>query len=130
MKKKITRLFLAMGIVLALTSCGDQHKAQSLVKDFLNENLEENDCSYERFSRLTPTAMIDINGVKAMRQHMSKMPYMKKNINYQDASAISDTLLYIRATYKLTGKAGKEQELTQTFYMDKALTHVVAFKEN
>ncbi len=128
MKNKLT--FLAMGLVLALTSCGDQHKAQSLVKDFLNENLEERDCSYERFSRLTPTAMIDMNGVKDMRQHMSQMPYMKKNINYQDASAISDTLLYIRATYKLTDKAGKEQELTQTFYMDKALTRVVAFKEN
>lgn len=128
MKNKLT--FLAMGLVLALTSCGDQHKAQSLVKDFLNENLEEKDCSYERFSRLTPTAMIDMNGVKAMRQHMSQMPYVKKDINYQDASAISDTLLYIRATYKLTDKAGKEQELTQTFYMDKALTRVVAFKEN
>lgn len=128
MKNKLT--FLAMGLVLALTSCGDQHKAQSLVKDFLNENLEERDCSYERFSRLTPTAMIDMNGVKDMRQHMSQMPYMKKNINYQDASAISDTLLYIRATYKLTDKTGKEQELTQTFYMDKALKRVVAFKEN
>ena len=128
MKNKLT--FLAMGLVLALTSCGDQHKAQSLVKDFLNENLEERDCSYERFSRLTPTAMIDMNGVKDMRQHMSQMPYMKKNINYQDASAISDTLLYIRATYKLTDKTGKEQELTQTFYMDKAFTRVVAFKEN
>ena len=128
MKNKLT--FLAMGLVLALTSCGDQHKAQSLVKDFLNENLEERNCSYERFSRLTPTAMIDMNGVKDMRQHMRQMPYMKKNINYQDASAISDTLLYIRATYKLTDKTGKEQELTQTFYMDKALTRVVAFKEN
>lgn len=130
MKKKITRLFLAMGIVLALTSCGDQHKAQSLVKDFLNENLEQNDCSYERFTRLTPTAMIDMNGVKAMRQHMSQMPYVKKNINYHDAAALPDTLLYIRATYKLTDKTGKEQELTQTFYLDKALSRIIAFKEN
>ena len=128
MKNKIA--LLAMGLVLAFTSCGDQHKAQSLVKDFLNANLEENDCSYERFSKLTPTAMIDVNGVKAMRKHMSQMPYVKRNIDYQDASAISDTLLYIRATYKLTDKTGKEQELTQTFYMDKALTRVVAFKEN
>ena len=128
MKNKIA--LLAMGLVLAFTSCGDQHKAQSLVKDFLNANLEENDCSYERFSKLTPTAMIDVKGVKAMRKRMSQMPYVKRNIDYQDASAISDTLLYIRATYKLTDKTGKEQELTQTFYMDKALTRVVAFKEN
>ena len=128
MKNKIA--LLAMGLVLAFTSCGDQHKAQSLVKDFLNANLEENDCSYERFSKLTPTAMIDMNSVKAMRKRMSQMPYVKKDIDYQDGTAITDTLLYIRATYKLTDKAGKEQELTQTFYMDKALTRVVAFKEN
>lgn len=28
---------LTLGLALVLTSCGDQHKAQSLVKDFLNE---------------------------------------------------------------------------------------------
>lgn len=128
--KKI-RLFLALGLVIALaTSCDEQHKAQSLVKDFLNENLEEKDCSYERFSKLTPTAMINQNVVKVMRRHMSQMPYVKKKINYQDGATLPDTLLYMRATYKLTDKTGKEQELTQTFYMDKALTRVVAFKEN
>lgn len=128
--KKI-KIILALGLVLALTaSCGDQHKAQSLVKDFLNENLEQTDCSYERFSKLTPTAMINQDGVKAMRQHMSQMPYVKKGINYQNAASLPDTLLYIRATYKLTDKAGKEQELTQTFYLDKALTRIIAFKEN
>lgn len=130
MKKKITTLFLAMGFVLALTSCGDQHKAQSLVKDFLDENLEQTDCSYERFSKLTPTAMINMNGVKAMRQHMDQKPYVKKNINYHDVATLPDTLLYLRATYKLTDKAGKEQELTQTFYLDKALSRIIAFKEN
>lgn len=128
MKKII--LFLALGFMLALTSCGDQHKAQSLVKDFLNENLEQNDCSYERFSSLTPTAMIGADRVKEMRKHMSQMPYVKNNIDYQDVGALPDTLLYLRATYKLTDKSGKQQELTQTFYLDKALTHIIAFKEN
>lgn len=41
-----------------------------------------------------------------------------------------DTLLYIRATYQLTDHDGKKQEITQTFYLDKALTRVIAFKEN
>ena len=50
---------LTLGLALVLTSCGDQHKAQSLVKDFLNENLENEDCSFKRFSQLTPKAMID-----------------------------------------------------------------------
>ena len=106
--------FMVSGLVLMFTSCGDQHKAQSLVKDFLNENLVELDCSYERFSRLTPTAMISFD---------------KKNINYNDA-AYPDTLLYLRATYKLTNHQGEKQEVTQTFYLDKGLTRVIGFKEN
>lgn len=59
---------MVSGLVLMFTSCGDQHKAQSLVKDFLDENLVDQDCSYERFSRLTPTAMISFGQMKAMRQ--------------------------------------------------------------
>ncbi len=121
---------LILGFVLAFTSCGDQHKAQSLVKDFMSENLEEgNDCSFDRFSRLTPTAMISFDQVKMMRSHMGKLSYIKKNIDYKDG-AYPDTLLYIRATYDLTSPAGSKQQVTQTFYMDKALTRVIAFKEN
>ena len=77
---------LTLGLALVLTSCGDQHKAQSLVKDFLNENLENEDCSFKRFSQLTPTAMIDFNRVKSMRQEMNQLPYMKKNIDYYDGN--------------------------------------------
>lgn len=120
---------LTLGLVLVFTSCGDQHKAQSLVKDFLKENLENEDCSFERFSQLTPTAMIDLDRVKSMRQEMSKLPYIKADINYSEGE-LPDTLLYLRATYKLTGNDGKDQELTQTFYLDKGLTRVVAFKQN
>lgn len=122
-------IFIIVALVLALTSCGDQHKAQLLVKDFLDENLEENDCCYDRFSKLTPTAMIDFNRVKSMREEMSKLPYVKKNINYNDG-AFPDTLMYLRATYELTSRDGNKQKVTQTFYLDKALTRVVAFKEN
>ena len=116
--------------MLVVTSCGDQHKAQSLVKDFLQDNLKEgNDCSFERFSQLTPTAMIDFNRVKSMRKDMDRLPYIKSSIKYQEGS-LPDTLLYIRATYKLKGNTDKDEELTQTFYMDKALTRVIAFKQN
>lgn len=121
---------LALGFMLVFTSCGDQHKAQSLVKDFMSEILEEgNDCSFDRFSRLTPTAMISFDQVKTMRKQMGKLPYIKKNINYKDG-AYPDTLLYIRATYDLTSHEGNKQQITQTFYMDKALTRIIAFKEN
>lgn len=130
MMKKMKMMFvMALGLVLMFTSCGDQHKAQSLVKDFLDENLVDQDCSYERFTRLTPTAMINFEQMKAMRQNVSKLPYVKNNIDYND-TAYPDTLLYLRATYKLTDNQGKKQEVTQTFYLDKDLTRVIGFKEN
>ena len=77
---------MVSGLVLMFTSCGNQHKAQSLVKDFLDENLVDQDCSYERFSHLTPTAMISFDQMKVMRQNVSKLPYVKKNIDYNDAA--------------------------------------------
>lgn len=129
MKKMKMKFVMALGLVLMFTSCGDQHKAQSLVKDFLDENLVDQDCSYERFTRLTPTAMINFEQMKAMRQNVSKLPYVKNNIDYND-TAYPDTLLYLRATYKLTDNQGKKQEVTQTFYLDKGLTRVIGFKEN
>ena len=72
---------LTLGLALVLTSCGDQHKAQSLVKDFLNENLENEDCSFKRFSQLTPTAMIDFNRVKSMRQGDEPVAIYEKRIS-------------------------------------------------
>lgn len=128
MKGKI-RIILLIGIVLLFASCGEQHKAQNLVKDFLYENLIDNDCSFKKFSKISKTAMIDADRVRQMRHDIEALPIVKKGINYNDG-AFPDTLLYIRATYKLTDKSGKQQEYTQTFYMDKALSRVIAFKEN
>lgn len=127
MKIKFSILFL--GILLLFTSCGEQHKAQSLVKDFLNENLIDNDCSFERFSKLTPTAMINAERLAAMRKDIETLPIVKKGIQY-GSNDLPDTLLYIRATYKLTGKNGEKEKFTQTFYMDKGITHIIAFKKN
>ena len=127
MKIKFSILFL--GIVLLFTSCGEQHKAQSLVKDFLNENLIDNDCSFERFSKLKTTAMITANRLADMRKDIETLPIVKKGIQYE-SSELPDTLLYIRATYQLTGKNGKKEKFTQTFYMDKGITHIIAFKKN
>lgn len=127
MKNKFSIFFL--GFMLLFTSCGEQHKAQSLVKDFLNENLIDNDCSYERFGKLTPTAMINADRLAAMRKDIETLPIVKKGIRYK-SNDLPDTLLYIRATYKLTGKNGEKEKFTQTFYMDKGITHIIAFKKN
>ncbi len=127
MKGKIT--IILMSVMLLFTACGEQHKAQSLVKDFLNENLIDKDCCFERFSKLKPTAMINAERLQTMRKDIETLPIIKKGIKYND-EALPDTLLYIRATYQLTSKDGKKDKYTQTFYMDKAITHIIAFKKN
>ena len=126
MKKQL--IIYLLGPMLVFTSCGDQHKAQSLIKDFLKENLKTEDCSFETFGRLSRTAMIDTKRIQEMRRDTEGLPTFKKGIDYHD-NAPTDTLLYMQATYKLTESNGKEKEYKQTFYMDKALTRVVVFKE-
>lgn len=120
---------MSLAFLLLFTSCGEQHKAQSLVKDFLKENLTNQDYSFERFENIARTAMIDAKKVEQLRKDAKKLPCVSSNIQYQKGN-LPDTLLYVRATYTLTGKDGKDQKLTQTFYMDKELTRVIAFKEN
>jgi hypothetical protein len=55
---------------------------------------------------------------------------MSKLVSDLFDAAYPDTLLYLRATYKLTNHQGEKQEVTQTFYLDKGLTRVIGFKEN
>lgn len=119
---------MALGLVLLLASCGEEHKAQGLVKDFVKENVENRSCSFERFSRLKPTAMIGPDRVKSMRQEVARLPYVKQGIDYHDG-AFPDTLRFLQTTYELTADDGKKEKVTQTFYLDKNLTRVVAFKE-
>ena len=126
MRKQIH--LMAMGLVLLLASCGEEHKAQGLVKDFVQENTENRSCSFERFSRLKPTAMIGPDRVKSMRQDVARLPYVKQGIDYHDGE-ITDTLRFLQTTYELTPREGQKQKITQTFYLDKNLTRVVAFKE-
>lgn len=129
MRKTKTTLLLAVCSLL-LASCGEQRRAQGLVEDFLDENIvAADDYDFERFSPIGKTAMIDSTGINRMRSEVERLPFVKKGIKY-DKIPLPDTLSYIRATFKVTDKGGKEQQCTQTFYMDKELKHIIAFKEN
>lgn len=124
---KTTRTLILSALVLLLASCGEQYRAKSLVKDFLNENLEK-DYSIARTSKLASTAQITKEKVAALRKEAASLPYMKKGITYAEGS-LPDTLFYIRVTYTVKEANNMEPELTQTFYMDKEKTRIVAVKE-
>ncbi len=106
-----------------LFGCAKQRKTESVVKDFLNENLTESKYSVS-FSKIDSTAYINAKSINAMKVAVSKNKAYKKGIKYGSDKS-SGKYVYTKAKIFV----GKDT-LIQTFYLDNALTHVVAFKEN
>lgn len=126
MNKINTILFLCL--VLLTVSCGEQHKAESLVKDFIKENTVGESYDFDKFSKISTTAMITKERVQQMHKEMENLPFVKKNVRY-DKGILPDTLLYIKANYRLKNEKGDEEEYTQTFYMDKEISRIISFKQ-
>ncbi len=122
-------LFLLLTTLL-LASCGQQHDAEDLIRDFLNENLEVSDRTNEQFSRLDSTKHVTPQRVGEMRRKANDIAIFKKGIIYPQNNRIPSKLLLMNVKYTLTDMHGREQDYMQTFYMDKELSRVVAFKEN
>ena len=111
------RIYIIIGVALLLfASCGQQHEAQSVVKDFVRTNISD-DVSFIDFADIDSTRAISDSLVQVLRSRVAK------NIQYQDCQG--HTLKLIRAKYVMG-----TDTLSSTFYLDPALTGVVAYKEN
>ena len=117
-----SRAYIILGILalLLFTSCGQQYQAKSLVKDFVNEHAVE-ELNITDFSDLDSTRVISDSLLQNMRQRALKDPLFKD----VDLGSIplSTTLLYIRMRYQKD-----TLELSKTFYFDRDLSTVIAFK--
>lgn len=102
--------------LLLFVSCGQQQRAKSSVKEFVEQQLHQ-DASYIDFSSVDSTRAITDSLVLAMRSRAGQ------SLQYQDAAG--PTLLHIRAQYMLN-----DDTLNATFYLDPATMRVVAFKQN
>ncbi len=101
-------------MLLLFVSCGQQQRAQSLVKDFVETHIAD-DVSYLEFSSVDSTHVLNDSLIQAMRRRAGG------NIHYLDSH--DRVLKFIRVSY-LVGN----DSCVSTFYLDAAMTGVVAYK--
>ena len=109
-------LIYIIGVMLLLTACGQQQRAKSVVKDFM-ETYQQGDIDYLEFSDVDSTKMLSDSLINALQQQAGKkVSFQKRN---------STTLLLIRAKYLLD-----DDTCSTTFYLDPSTMGVVACKQN
>ena len=113
---RLKNLIYIIGIVLLLTACGQQHRAKSVVKDFM-ETYQKGDVSYLEFSDVDSTKVLSDSLIRVMQQQAGK------DVTFQKRT--STTLLLIRAKYLLD-----DDTCSTTFYLDPSTMGVVACKQN
>ena len=113
---RLKNLIYIIGIVLLLTACGQQQRAKSVVKDFM-ETYQKGDVDYLEFSDLDSTKVLTDSLIRVMQQQAGK------DVTFQKRT--STTLLLIRAKYLLD-----DDTCSTTFYLDPSTMGVVACKQN
>lgn len=112
-------------IVLLFAACGRQHDAESIVKDFMNENLSDaSTLSGVEFAKIDSTRRLNDSIIYRMREIVDYSDKYKRNIKYSDYKA-GENLIILRVAYKLEG-----DNYSDTYYLDNDFTHVVAVKIN
>ena len=113
---RLKNLIYIIGVMLLLTACGQQQRAKSVVKDFM-ETYRQGDVDYLEFSDVDSTKMLSDSLINVLQQQAGKkVTFQKRN---------STTLLLIRAKYLLD-----DDTCSTTFYLDPSTMGVVACKQN
>ena len=117
-----SRAYIILGILalLLFTACGQQYQAKSLVKEFVKAHAVE-ELDITDFTDLDSTRVISDSLFRAMQQNAASDPLFQ-GVDFSNVKATS-TLLYIRMRYQ---KDTLEQ--SKTFYFDKNLSAIIAFK--
>lgn len=122
------RLLYHMFIVvmlLSVLSCGQQHKAESVVKGFMEKNmLDGKKPSNIVFHDMDSTTYITDSLVHVMRNALKQSDRYSHDITYSSAN-MDSYLKVIRVEYKLDG-----QKYSDSYYLDNEITGVVSLKCN
>lgn len=111
--------------VIAFIGCTSRNDPKTVVKDFIHENLVDNDISETDFSRPDTTFHITDSAITVMRKNAGALKTYKKNPKYMNVVQ-GKKLIFI--TLKYTLQNGEKQ--SQTFYVNVDGSGVVAFKNN
>ena len=115
-----TRNIILGGLVLLLTACGQQYKAEKAVEAFVDANaIEPSEIAHRDFADIGTTRHISDSLIDVMRHRAA--PLFKNDIPYPPKP--SGDLIYLRMRYIHQGDT-----LQNTFYLDNELKEVVAFK--
>ena len=113
---RLKSLIYIIGVTLLLAACGQQQRAKSVVKEFM-ETYRQGDVDYLEFSDVDSTKMLSDSLINVLQQQAGKkVTFQKRN---------STTLLLIRAKYLLN-----DDTCSTTFYLDPSTMGVVACKQN
>lgn len=122
------RLLYYMFIVvmlLSVLSCGQQHKAESVVKGFMERNmLDGKKPSNIVFHDIDSTTYITDSLVYIMRNVLKQSDRYSHDITYSSTN-MDGYLKIIRVEYKLDG-----QKYSDSYYLDNKITGVVSLKCN
>lgn len=122
MKKTLLIILSAM----LFASCGEQHKAEGIVKQFLNENLVNSEYKAQ-YGKLGHTQKIDDLKLRGMRQATQQSDKLfKKSVQYGAYQELPQ-LLFIRTTI-----IQDKDTFIRTIYLHPELHDdgVLAIKEN
>ena len=115
---------IMVGTLLLIGCDAEKSTAKKLVKDFLKENLVNNDFKVMSFSALDSTKHITDSVFKVMRAEAAQDKAFKKDIQFAEGPK-TKKLYYIRIKYRLDNDT-----CLQTFYLDDQLTRVVSFRNH
>lgn len=121
--KRYIKAFVICLTALSAVSCGDQHKAESVVKDFLDNNMVSADYSIS-FNGIDSTRNITDSMINVMKINANKNSLFKRNIVYGTNKGKKPYVFTKARIYN-----GKDT-VSYTFYLDRAMQNVIAFKMN
>ena len=114
-------------VMLLSVSCGQQHDAEHIVKEFMKENMKDAAAmSSLDFDRMDSTRLINDSIITSIRAHAGESGIYKTEISYGNGKSGKGKKLFIlRARYRVD-----DVDWCDTYYLDADLKRVVAFKTN
>lgn len=108
--------------VLLLGSCGQGYDAKSKVEDFMADNMTLDDYDIVGWTELKSTHLVSDSTIRVMHARAEAAGTVKRGTQYVPRTP---KLRFVQVRYAQAGDT-----LRRTFYLDEALTGIVAFKEN
>lgn len=114
---------LAVAAALTLSACGEQHDAERLVSDFMDDHLENPSAlSDVKFEKVDSTKLLTEKTIADLRLHANEGDIFRKDITYK-RDDVGRKLYLLRVRYNIDDSA-----YISTFYISEDMESVVAFK--